>query len=278
VSKNERYNPFPRPTLTGEDDAKGRPAARDPERIAVGIPLGKLIPRELVITPEIVMVSAPRTAAAERFRRLKTLLVHDAEEEPQVIVVTSPLPSEGKSLVSLNLALAFAADLKGEVLLIDADLRRPGINRWLKPAPKIGLKEILTGEADLEHGLLEIKSQRIVLLPAGVPAADPVPLVSGASAKDLLQLLRGRFKKIIIDTPPIVPFTDADIIGALSDGVIVVARSKKTPKPLLEQAIKSVTSARILGVVLNDVAHNLADRYRNYDGYYSEYYQREGES
>lgn len=270
----ERSNPFLRPARADEKD---KPAVAVPQKIAAGIPLGKLIPRELLITPEVVMVSAPRSAAAERFRRLKTLLIHDPQSEPQVIVVTSALPGEGKSLVSLNLALAFAADLDGEVLLVDADIRRPGINRWLTPAPKIGLKEVLSGEAELEHGLLEIKAQHIVLLPAGEPPPDPVPLLSGARARGLIDDMRKRFKRIIIDTPPIVPFTDADIVASMSDGVVLIARSKATPKPLLEQAIKSVTSSRILGLVLNDATNTLVDRYRHYDDYYSKYYQREGD-
>jgi len=274
-TKDHRFTPMPRVAPPDEHIAKGGFLAGEPEKIAAGIPHGKLIPRELVVTPEIVMVTAPRSPAAERFRRLKTLIVHDPEDEPQVIVVTSALPSEGKSLVSLNLALAFGADHKGEVVLVDADLRRPGINRWLKPAPKIGLREVLAGEADLDHGLLEIKAQKIVLLPAGEPSGDTVPLLSGAAAADLLRDLRGRLKKVIIDTPPIVPFTDADVIASHGDGVVLVARSKKTPKPLLEQAINAVTSSRILGLVLNDVATNLADRYRNYDGYYTKYYERQ---
>jgi capsular exopolysaccharide synthesis family protein len=188
------------------------------------------------------------------------------------------LPGEGKSLVALNLALAFAADLHDEVLLVDADMRRPGVNRWLKPAPMIGLKEVLAGEAELEHGLLEIKAQHLVLLPAGQPARDPVQLLSADFARSLIDSLRGRFKKIIIDTPPLVPFTDADILAAFSDGVVLVARSKMTPKPLLDQAIHSVTSSRILGIVLNDATHSLADHYRNYDGYYTKYYQKERDS
>jgi len=248
-TKDHRFTPMPRVAPPDEHIAKGGFLAGEPEKIAAGIPHGKLIPRELVVTPEIVMVTAPRSPAAERFRRLKTLIVHDPEDEPQVIVVTSALPSEGKSLVSLN--------------------------RWLKPAPKIGLREVLAGEADLDHGLLEIKAQKIVLLPAGEPSGDTVPLLSGAAAADLIRDLRGRFKKVIIDTPPIVPFTDADVIASHGDGVVLVARSKKTPKPLLEQAINAVTSSRILGLVLNDVATNLADRYRNYDGYYTKYYERQ---
>jgi capsular exopolysaccharide synthesis family protein len=270
VSTQERFGPL-RPARPDE----GQPPAASgsaSQKLAAGVPLGKFIPRELIITPEVVMVTGARTPAAERFRRLKTLLTHDVQEEPQVIVVTSALPGEGKSLVSMNLALAFAADTDGETLLIDADIRRPGIDRWFKPAPKIGLSEILSGEAEPEHGLLEIKAQHLIILPAGQPARDPVPLLSSGYAKSLIESMRKRFKRIVIDTPPIVPFTDADITAALSDGVVVVARSKMTPKPLLQQALNSVTSSRILGVVLNDTTYSLADHYRHYDGYYSKYY------
>jgi capsular exopolysaccharide synthesis family protein len=271
----ERFNPFPRPAPADEGLAEGPAPA--PQKIAAGVPLGKLIPRELVITPEVVMVSASQSPTAERFRRLKTLIMHDAQDEPQVIVVTSALPGEGKSLISLNLALAFAADRDGETLLIDADIRRPGIDRWLKPAPKIGLKEILSGEADPEHGLLEIKAQHLVLLPAGQPSRDPVSLLSGDIARALVEEMRKRFKRIIIDTPPIVPFTDADVAASLADGVLLVARSKATPKPLLRQAIGAVTSSRILGIVLNDTTYSLADHYRHYDGYYHQYYKQDAE-
>src|SRR5580765_2400192 len=264
---------FPRPASPVHE--KPQPSEDGTPKVAAGIPLGKLIPRELTITPEVIMVNSPRSPGAERFRRLKTILLHDPQDEPQVIVVTSALPSEGKSLVALNLALAFAADRDGDVLLVAADIRRPGIDRWLHPAPKIGLEEVLSGEAEVDHGLLEIAAHHMTLLPAGEPPRDPVPLLSGASARSLVATLRKRFKRIIIDTPPIVPFTDADIVGAMADGVLIVARSRATPLALLEQAIASITSTRVLGIVLNDATANLADRRKNYDGYYSAYYGRE---
>lgn len=268
---------FPRPARVEDGQDKGESPEAGPPKVAIGVPLGKFIPRELSITPEVIMLSAPRSPAAERFRRLKTLLLHDPQDEPQVIVVTSALPAEGKSLVALNLALAFAADRDDEVLLVDADIRRPGIDRWLQPAPKIGLKEVLTGEAELDHGLLDIKAHHLVLLPAGAPPKDPVPLLAGASARALVAGLRKRFKRIIIDTPPIVPFTDADVIGALSDGVVIIARSRATPRLLLEQAVSSITSTRVLGIVLNDATGNLADRRKAYGDYYHKYYDRQGE-
>src|SRR5262245_44935382 len=269
---------FPRPASVDGVQQKTQEAGDATPKIAAGVPLGKLIPRELVMTPEVIMVNAPRSPGAERFRRLKTLLLHDPQDEPQVIVVTSALPAEGKSLVALNLALAFAADRDGDVLLVDADIRRPGIDRWLQPAPKIGLKEVLTGEAELDHGLLEIAAHHLTLLPAGEPPRDPVPLLAGAGARTLIATLRKRFKRIIIDTPPIVPFTDADVIGAMSDGVVLIARSRATPRPLLEQAIASITSTRVLGIVLNDATSNLADRRKYHDGYYSSYYGRREDS
>lgn len=277
MNPQERFGPFPRPARPDEDPTRDGPALA-PQKIAAGVPLGKFIPRELIITPEVVMVSAAQSPTAERFRRLKTVLVQEASAETQVIVITSALPGEGKSLVSLNLALAFAADRDGETVLIDADIRRPGIDRWLKPTPRVGLKEVLAGEADVEHALLEIKAQHLMLVPAGQPTRDPVPLLSGSNARGLIESMRKRFKRIIIDTPPIVPFTDADVIAALADGVVLVARSKITPKPLLQQAISAVTSARIIGIVLNDTSYNLADHYRHYDSYYHQYYKPEERS
>jgi receptor protein-tyrosine kinase/non-specific protein-tyrosine kinase len=234
-----------------------------------------LIKRRLKDDPELVMFNQPRSLGAEKFRRLKTLLLNDEEGAAQVIVVTSAAPSEGKSLISANLAMAFAADRQGEVLLIDADLRRPTVDQWLSPPPKLGLSELLMGRTELEHVLLELENSPLRVIPAGTPARDPVELLSGDYASAMIQSLRGRFQRIIIDTPPIVPFTDADAIGALADGMLVVARAEQTRRSALVQALSSVTSTRVLGTVLNDVTYNLADRdqyygVRNYHNYYDE--------
>jgi len=246
------------------------------EQITAGVPLTKLIKRELTDDPEIVMLSRSRSLAAEKFRRLKTTLANEEDGGPQVIVVTSTAPSEGKSLVSMNLALAFAADSSDEVLLVDADLRRPSIENWVSPPPKLGLAEVLEGRTELEHALLELKNSSLKILPAGTPPRDPVVLLSSATAKDLVSSLRKSFKRIIIDTPPVVPFTDADAIGVHSDGLIMIARARKTKSGLFQQAIQSLTSTRVLGVVLNDATFNLADRenYSAYDKSYFDYYNK----
>ncbi len=248
------------------------PTAAPEGKLAAGVPLSRIVPRQLLEGPEVVMSGPARSVAAEKFRRLKTLLENDEAGSPQVIVVTSATPREGKSLVALNLALAFASDQKGETLLVDADLRRPTVDHWLIPAPSLGLSEVLTGKVDLEHAVIRLKDVSLCVLPGGHPPQDPVDLLSSEYFRTLAAALRGQYRRVIVDTPPIVPFTDADVVGRLADGLVLVVRSGQTPKPLYQQAVSMVTSTRILGVVLNDVSFNLADRDRYYGRYYGHYY------
>jgi capsular exopolysaccharide synthesis family protein len=189
-----------------------------------------------------------------------------------VMVVTSAGAGEGKSLVAINTALAFAADMKGEVLLIDADMRRSGIARWLEPTPKFGFSEILGGKTELEHALIELENAPLKILPAGSPTRDPVELLSSERADRLFVELRRRFKYVIVDTPPIVPFTDADVLGRLSDGILMVARNDMTLQSMFRRAVESVTSTDVLGLILNDATFNLPDRghYHREDGYYQD--------
>jgi len=270
LGKMKMKMPIPAP----EAGAASQQNPKAQEKFSVGVPLARIVPRELKLTPELALVNEPRSAAAEHFRRLKTLLLHRDEGAPQVILVTSATPSEGKSLVAMNLALAFAADLRGETLLVDADIRRPRFDDFLEPKPGLGLTDILSGQIVLEHAILHIAKYQLHILPAGKSAADPVQLLSSDYMGVLMTTLRQRFQRIIIDTPPIVPFTDADVLGKHSDGVLMVARVEKTPMAALRQALGSISSTRILGIVLNDVVFNLADRSRYYGNYYEHYYEK----
>jgi capsular exopolysaccharide synthesis family protein len=238
------------------------------DKLAAGVPLGQVVPRKIEPAPELVMLADPRSVAAERFRRLKTVMDH--KEAPQVIVVCSAIPGEGKSFVATNLALAYAADTKGETLLVDADLRQPGLARWVNPEPNLGLTHVLLQEADLEHGLIAFKNSPLKLLAAGRSVADPIELLSAGWAK-LLSVLRGRFHRIIVDTPPAMLFADAEVLAATSDGLILVARSEKTPEAAFRRGLTTLSGNRVLGVVINDMRPNLADRQRSEEGYYDAY-------
>ncbi|MBZ5638232.1 MAG: CpsD/CapB family tyrosine-protein kinase [Acidobacteriia bacterium] len=246
-------------------------------KVAEGVPLSRIIARQLIESPEIVVRGASRSIAAEKFRRLKTLLENDPDGAAQVIVVTSSTPQEGKSLVALNLALAFASDRNTETLIVDADLRRPTQEKWVSPPPSLGLSDLLSGRADLEHTVMRFKDTTLEMLPAGHPPEDPVELLASDACRTIVAALRKRYRRVIIDTPPIVPFTDADVVARYADGVLLVVRSGRTPKLVFAQAASTVTSTRILGVVLNDVTANLADRGHHYGRYYHTYYNRDGE-
>jgi capsular exopolysaccharide synthesis family protein len=248
-------------------------AAGASKKVVEGVPLVKIIKRSLKSEPEIVMTTARRSIHAERYRRLKTTLLH-LHPQPHVLVVTSGAPSEGKSTTSMNLALAFAADSGDRTLLIDADLRRPSIGRWIDPEPQIGLAHILRDGAGDEHAILSLEGSSLEVLPAGGPCRDPLDLLGSPRMTELMQRLRARFTRIVIDTPPLIPFTDADAVGALSDGMVIVIRAGETSTGMVKQTIESVTSTRVLGIVLNDVkGRSLAD-WGKYQGRYAEkYYQ-----
>jgi non-specific protein-tyrosine kinase len=260
-------------------DEGGAQRRNAPAKIVEGVPMARLIPRAFIKNaPEIVMLGDSRLPAAECFRRLRSLIQHDPNGSPQVLLVTSALPGEGKSTIAMNLALTFAVDEGANVLIIDADTRRPTVGHWFEPAPSLGLREVVEDNVGLDHAILDVKNTRLKVLPAGEPASDPVRLLSSVETGKLFATLRTRFTRIIVDTPPIVPFTDADAIGAQCDGAIVVARSGLTPQPALQQALSSVTTTRLLGIVLNDVRFSLADRHRHYESYYRRYYDPKGKS
>ncbi len=245
------------------------------ESLAAGVPLSQVVPRTLVAAPTVVMLGSAPTVAAEKFQRLKTKIANEYKDSAQVVVVTSAAPREGKSFVALNLALAFAGD-PGRTVLVDADLRRPTVHRLIQPEASLGLSEVLRGRVGLEHALVRLKNTPLRVLPAGKPEANPVDLISSDACKELIATLREGFQRVVIDTPPVVPFTDADALGASADGVILVVRAGSTPKTAFSQALAMITSARILGTVLNDVTFSVAN-YNHYHDYYHSYYKKGSE-
>lgn len=245
-----------------------------PAPVAQGVPMSKFVKRSLKRTPEMVMIRQDRTVAAEKFRRLRTLI--KGREDQRIIVVTSAAPSEGKSTVALNVALGLASDSANRTLLLDADLRRPTVARWIKPAPSIGFTECLVGSATLEHALVTLEDSPLHVLPAGSSEQDPIELLATEKCRDFIEELRERYDHVIIDTPPVVPFTDADTLATYADGVLLVVRAGTTLRRTFEAATRAVSGAPILGAVLNDFAPNLADGVRDYDNYYyDEYYSRD---
>jgi capsular exopolysaccharide synthesis family protein len=238
--------------------------------LVAGVPLGGIIPRKFADDPHLVLANRPGSPIAERYRRLRLKLDQPGPDGAprQVLLVTSAVPEEGKTTTAINLALAFAEDRDRGTLLVDADLRRPALTRYIAPAPTLGLSDILSGEASLDHALIELKSSHLTVLPAGAVSFNPLELLQSDYVVSVFAELRRRFDRIIIDTPPTVPFTDAAVLSAVSDGALLVVRAGKTTGTLIERARTSLAHSSLLGVVLNDVAFTPVDRYYyRYDDY-----------
>jgi len=216
----------------------------------------------------------PRNPVSEAYRSLRTnLTFSNPDKPPKTIVFTSPLPQDGKSTSAANLSITLAQ--QGiKTLLIDADLRRPSIGDWLSPAPQLGFSELAQQLAEIDHAVLSLEGTPLKVLPAGSPPRDPAELLASDHTKALLASLRDRYKTIIIDTPPIVPFTDADVIGSLSDGLLLLARAGVTQKSKFLRALSLVTSTRILGTVLNAMVFSIADWNEDGNAEYDQYYTR----
>ena len=149
-----------------------------------------------------------------------------------------------------------------------------------EPAPRLGkytIGDVLGRGAATAYRAYDTTLGRDValkVLPAGTPVRSPVDLLSSNRAKELFEELRRRFSQVIVDTAPVVPFTDADVLGAYGDGVLLVARACYTQQSLFARAIGSITSTTIVGTVLNDVTYSFADRGTYDHDYYHEYYDK----
>ena len=202
----------------------------------------------------------------EQFRTLRSRLYQmRAGGELKVIVVSSALPEEGKSFVSANLAHAFASQSGRRALVIDADTRRAGGLSALLEAPTTpGLTEYLLGEKRIDEIIQVGCIERLYYIPCGKRVAKPGELIGDSRFGALIEQLRPSFDWIVIDTPPVLPISDARVIADLSDGVLMVVNSAATLSRLAKRAAQEFRRESILGVVLNRTSDPSATRYSAY--------------
>ena len=221
---------------------------------------------------ELVAQHLPKSQMSEAFRALRTsILLSQADHPPQVILVTSALPREGKTTAAANLAVTLA-QLGDKTVLVDGDLRKPGVGRLLNLAggKYAGLSSYLAGVSSLD--LVSIPHPAIpnlVAIPTGPLPPNPADLLSSHKLADAIAELRTKFKFIVIDSPPVMAATDAVILSVQADGVLLVVRSGETPKEAFTRTRELLSSVkcRILGVVLNAVDSGAPDYYYSYRYY-----------
>jgi capsular exopolysaccharide synthesis family protein len=221
---------------------------------------------------ELVAQHLPASQMSEAFRALRTaLLLSQAEHPPQVILVTSALPREGKTTAAANLAVTLA-QLGDRTLLVDADLRKPGVGRMLNlgSGKYAGLSSYLAGVSSLELVTIQHPTiPNLSAIPTGPLPPNPADLLSSHKLADAIAELRTKFKFIVFDSPPIMAATDAVILSVLTDGVLLVVRSGETPKEAFVRTRDLLLSVkcRVLGVVLNAVDSSAPDYYYSYRYY-----------
>jgi polysaccharide biosynthesis transport protein len=221
---------------------------------------------------ELLSYLQPKSQISEAFRALRTsLLLSQADHPPQVILVTSALPREGKTTAAVNLAVTLA-QLGDRTLLMDSDLRKPGIRRALNLTigKEVGLSSYLAGVSTLDEVTIPHPTiNNLVALTTGPVPPSPADLLSSHRMREAIVELRHRFKFIVIDSPPVMAATDAVILSALTDGVLLVVRSGETPKEAFTRTrdLLAAVKCRLLGVVLNAVDSSAPDYYYSYRYY-----------
>jgi capsular exopolysaccharide synthesis family protein len=250
-----------------------QPVAAPPPPAATGAP--PLAPvaaprvREVIggLDHRLVAAVAPQSLAAEQYRSLRTRVTHseNGRAAARVVIITSPSKGDGKSLTAANLALTMAQEFQQRVLLLDADLRRPSLHRLFGVAETPGLSDLLMGGATLDEALVSIRDHHLTLLPSGIIPMHPAELLGSTAMRRVIDTLRGRFDRILIDMPPVAPLADVAVASTLADGVLMIVRAGVTPKPAIEAALSNLDTAKVLGLVLNDAgASRTTDGYGGY--------------
>jgi capsular exopolysaccharide synthesis family protein len=217
---------------------------------------------ESKIDPKVVSFYEPMSPVAEQYRMLRTnLLAIDTKRPLKIIAVTSSIHNEGKSISAINLAISMAQDLnKKKILLIDADLRKSKINRYMGIDADTGLAQILNNGTSIDEVLINIKGiENLTILPAGKAPSNPAELLGSLKFRNMLSQLKEKYDYIILDTPPVIPVTDASLIGAQVDGVVMVIQAGRTQKGVIKhgESLLRQANAKLLGYIVTNIQYHV---------------------
>jgi succinoglycan biosynthesis transport protein ExoP len=255
------------------DSLDDRLASKDAAERAGGAPvlaMTPLVPSGRRPEPVVAVLAEPSSPAAEAYRSLRTSLQFARQERRlRVIVVTSPAVGDGKTSTLANLGVVFAQ--AGErVLLVSCDLRRPRIGEFFGLGERVGLTSILLGEHTMEEALVPVPGvDRLTLLPAGPIPPNPAELLNGDQVREIFGRLRDQFDLVLVDSPPVLPVTDAAILSQYADATLMLAAAGQTRRADLHRAAEKLdqVGTAILGIVLNKVTRQTSREYGYGYGY-----------
>ncbi|MDZ5759253.1 CpsD/CapB family tyrosine-protein kinase [Carnobacterium maltaromaticum] len=222
---------------------------------------------------KLIVATNPESQISEQFRSIRTSVEFSLLQDTKILVVTSSEQNSGKTLISSNLALAFAQKGK-KTLLIDADMRNPSIAKYFYTPVKYGLSNLIRKKVKIEEAICETNEKNLSILSTGFFVPNPSDLLGGIGMKELIDTLRNKFDQIIIDTPPVLVAADATLVASHSDGIVFVVRAGKTNKYNAKKALRLVESSGtpIIGAVVNDV------KMKKNENYYAASYYKGGGS
>jgi capsular exopolysaccharide synthesis family protein len=233
--------------------------------------LRRLPAEDVRMLPEsrIVMLTNPQSPGANRFRLLRMRLreLKDAVNL-RTLLITSPLPQDGKSTIVLNLATALAEQGKRTVLVLEGDLYHPTLTQSLGLQIRPGLAECLEDGLDPMLALRRLEPLGWYLLPAGTARGNPTELLQSESLSSVMQKLSPHFDWILIDSPPVAPLADAISLSRYVDASMLVVRADRTPQEAVKHALTLLGPKHVLGIVFN-AAEGLNRAYSDYYGHYS---------
>jgi capsular exopolysaccharide synthesis family protein len=206
---------------------------------------------------------------AEAFRTLRTVVYFSVPEgKAKTILLTSPFQGEGKSTTASGLAIAMAKAGR-RTLMIDGDLRKPTLHRIFELSDAVGLSSVMAGRESLEKAIQRTAVEGLDVLPCGPIPANPSEILNSKAFAEMLQKLSQRYDHIVLDSPPVLPVTDARILGATCDVTLLVLRANRSTRRMSEYAAEAMlgVGARVLGVVVNDVPRSKRTGYHGGYGY-----------
>ncbi len=204
-----------------------------------------------------------KSPTGEAYRALRTNILRATQDRSmKAILITSANHYEGKTTTAINLALAMS-DVPGyRTLLVDSDLRYPTIHNRLGLMQSPGLTEILEGSASLNSGIMDTEKENLKVITSGNLPSYPVELLESERLKDLIKKLKSEFDLILIDSAPLIPYSDASVLSSQTDGILLVVASGRTRREDIQQVQATLqdNQAKVLGVVLNKQKHFVPDR------------------
>ena len=255
---------------------------KKPEEIRrrFNLPILGMIAWHVTPADKPITMAEPRSPSAEAFRSLRTNLTYAALDRPlRRILVTSPTPQDGKTTIACSLAVVFSQNEK-QVVILDADLRRPQVHQKFGLHNRVGLSELFVRPLETISDVIHsVGTPKMAVVTSGALPPNPSELLSSKMMGQILDRLNTAFDLIVIDTPPLLSVTDAAALAPAMDGVILVAKPGATKLSALKQSLEQLgaVGARVLGVVLNDVdpaSRKYGYYYNRYYSKYSHYYQK----